>query len=135
MAYKGRWFKKDELKCRCCGYYVYNEKLLILLDKIRDRWGEPILVNCSSRCPDHNRAVGGVSNSHHITGKAADIRPSSAGRVYALYTTILTMYQNNELPELGGIGIYDTFVHVDVHKVDHLRKWDKREMTQHVGPY
>lgn len=44
-----------------------------ILDKARDAWGKPIIVNSGYRCPRLNKVVGGVSNSQHVTGEAADI--------------------------------------------------------------
>ena len=44
-----------------------------LLDPIRRRYGAPIIVTSGYRCPALNTAVGGVANSHHIIGCAADI--------------------------------------------------------------
>ena len=44
-----------------------------LLDPIRRRYGAPIVVTSGYRCPALNTAVGGVANSHHIVGCAADI--------------------------------------------------------------
>ena len=44
-----------------------------LLDPIRRRYGAPIIVTSGYRCPALNTAVGGVTNSHHIIGCAADI--------------------------------------------------------------
>ena len=44
-----------------------------LLDPIRRRYGAPIIVTSGYRCPALNIAVGGVANSHHIVGCAADI--------------------------------------------------------------
>ena len=44
-----------------------------LLDPIRRRYGAPIIVTSGYRCPALNTAVGGVANSHHIVGSAADI--------------------------------------------------------------
>ena len=44
-----------------------------LLDKIREDYGNPITVNSGYRCDELNEAVGGVSNSQHRTGEAADI--------------------------------------------------------------
>ena len=44
-----------------------------LLDPIRRRYGAPIIVTSGFRCPALNTAVGGVANSHHIIGCAADI--------------------------------------------------------------
>ena len=54
-----------------------------LLDPIRRRYGAPIIVTSGYRCPALNTAVGGVNNSHHIVGCAADIvaspNPSQGG--------------------------------------------------------
>lgn len=44
-----------------------------VLDKAREAWGKPIIVNSGYRCPRLNKVVGGVSNSQHVTGEAADI--------------------------------------------------------------
>ena len=43
------------------------------LDKVREMWGKPIGVNSGYRSPELNRAVGGVANSQHVRGEAADI--------------------------------------------------------------
>lgn len=48
-----------------------------LLDKIREEYGNPITVNSGYRCDELNEAVGGVSNSQHRTGEAADITVGS----------------------------------------------------------
>lgn len=44
-----------------------------VLDPLRQAWGRPITVTSGYRCPELNRAVGGVKNSHHLRGMAADI--------------------------------------------------------------
>lgn len=44
-----------------------------VLDPLRDWYGKPIYVNSGYRCPALNKAVGGVANSQHLTGQAADI--------------------------------------------------------------
>lgn len=52
-----------------------NLKALVenVLDPVREKSGRPIVVNCGYRSPALNKAVGGVSNSQHVTGEAADI--------------------------------------------------------------
>ena len=72
-------FKYDEFKCRCCGQLPDEARLNIdalveqVLDPAREKLGAPIIVNSGYRCPKHNAAVGGVKNSQHMRGEAADI--------------------------------------------------------------
>ena len=48
-------------------------KLADYLDVIREKVGKPILISSGFRCPVLNKAVGGVSNSQHQKGLAADL--------------------------------------------------------------
>ena len=42
------------------------------LQRIRDHYGKPIKITCGLRCPAENSAVGGIPNSSHLRGYAAD---------------------------------------------------------------
>lgn len=44
-----------------------------VLEPLREHFGIPIMVSSGYRCPELNQAVGGVPNSQHLTGEAADI--------------------------------------------------------------
>lgn len=59
-----------------------------LLDPIREQWGKPIFVNSGYRCQELNKAVGGVSNSHHLLGCAADITTKTEAGNKALFELI-----------------------------------------------
>lgn len=48
-------------------------RLADYLDVIREKVGKPILINSGFRCPVLNKAVGGVVNSQHQKGLAADL--------------------------------------------------------------
>ena len=48
-------------------------RLADYLDSIRGKLGKPILVSSGYRCPVLNKAVGGVANSQHQKGLAADL--------------------------------------------------------------
>lgn len=48
-----------------------------VLEPLRELLGRPIVINSGYRCPELNKAVGGVSNSQHMKGEAADIRCTS----------------------------------------------------------
>ena len=45
-----------------------------LLEPLRSEIGGKILIGSGYRDPEHNREVGGVPNSQHILGQAADIK-------------------------------------------------------------
>ena len=62
-----------------------------LLDPIRRRYGAPIIVTSGYRCPALNTAVGGVANSHHIVGCAADITAGSIEQNKVLFALIIEM--------------------------------------------
>ncbi len=44
-----------------------------VLQPLRDAWGKPLKINSGYRCPELNKAVGGVATSQHVKGEAADV--------------------------------------------------------------
>ena len=54
--------------------YANLKKLAETLEEVRTLFGKPVHINSGYRCPALNKAVGGVRNSAHLTGYAADIR-------------------------------------------------------------
>ena len=53
------------------------KELALFLDELREAWGSGINVTSGFRNKKLNSAVGGVSNSAHLTGFAADIVPAN----------------------------------------------------------
>jgi len=80
-----RCFRENGARCKECRLaqpakqlpYGIEENMLALVEEVlepaRERLGKPIVVNSGFRCPIHNAAVGGVANSQHMKGEAADI--------------------------------------------------------------
>lgn len=62
--------------------------VLALLDPLRELWGKPIYVNSGYRSPALNKAVGGVSNSQHRKGQAADITTCNTASNRKLFALI-----------------------------------------------
>lgn len=60
---------------------------LEILQPLRDYAGAPVHINSGYRCKELNVAVGGVKNSQHCRGEAADIRIASPkqGREWAAW--------------------------------------------------
>lgn len=103
-----KWFSKSEFRCRHCGEVRVTPDLLSFLDAVREKVGMPMVVTSGYRCPEHNRAVGGAKNSLHMKGQAADI---VAGLGTVKRELILL---HSGLEGVGGVGLYRTFVHLDV---------------------
>ena len=104
---------------------LIDDDLLTLLEAIRSEvGGKAITINSAYRTQSHNQAVGGVWNSQHVQGKAADIVVEG--------TDPLTVGQIAEyiLGNRGGIGVYQTFTHVDTRA--NRSRWDQRSGKQVV---
>lgn len=84
-------------------------KLAIELDKIREEWGFPILVNSWYRPLSVNRAVGSDDTSQHILGRAVDIRPVNLGELNK-FQSWLDRHWYGAL----GYGAVRGFVHLDI---------------------
>lgn len=93
-------------------YYGNAQSLMEQLQIIRDYIGVPIHINSGYRTPQHNKSVGGATNSMHLLTKAADL--------VAVGFTAATLA--NKIEELikagkiknGGVGRYSSFVHYDI---------------------
>ena len=75
---KIKHFKRAEFACKCgkyCDGYPTEMKQIVVnvADRIREHFGKPVIVSSGVRCTQHNKNVGGVSNSRHLYGKAMDI--------------------------------------------------------------
>lgn len=80
---------------------IFNNILTVLeqLDKIREELGYPIIITSGYRCPELNKAVGGVKNSHHLKGLAADIIWN--GDLDKLYKLIKSKFKFTQLIHEG----------------------------------
>jgi hypothetical protein len=71
-----KYFKLEEFECRCgrCTGYpaVLNRTFVKKLDtKLRPKYGA-MRITSGLRCKKHNAEIGGIANSEHLRGKAAD---------------------------------------------------------------
>lgn len=119
------YFDSKEFACNDGSVSPYGEmnvvmELVELLNHIRELYGKPIVVTSGYRSPAHNKKVGGVSNSQHIYGRAADIKPLSKNASDIAQLQFICLSANPK----GGVGLYDTFCHVDVRGRKAL--WDNR---------
>lgn len=104
---------------------LIDDDLVKLLENIREAaGGKAVTINSGYRSPEHNKAVGGVSNSQHVKGTAADI--VVAGTDPLTVGQIAEHYLNTK----GGIGVYRSFTHVDTRA--NRSRWDQRSGKQVV---
>ena len=108
-----KYFKKQEFACKCgkyCDGYPaeIDMNMVKIADQIREKIGKPITINSGLRCKTHNSNVGGVSNSQHLLGNAADLGFPS-GCTPAQMASIA----EDIMGDTGGIGIYSWGIHID----------------------
>ena len=96
-----------EFACPCCGANNIKSEFIDKLESVRQIYGKPMYINSGYRCPRHNSAVGGVSESAHVDGVAADI-----GCTFA--TDRLKLVDIAISKGFRRIGIAKTFIHLDI---------------------
>jgi len=104
------YFNLQEFACKGRGCGCYNAvkvdpELVRGLQAMRSEHGQPIEVTSAYRCRDHNRDVGGESNSYHTKGMAADIKSGDLAGLGEL--------ADKHFGD-GGIGTYTWGYHVDL---------------------
>ena len=101
-------FKVKEFACQDGSDPIFiDSELVSVLQKIRTHFGKAVTITSAYRTPNHNKNVGGTTYSQHLYGKAADIK------VQGIAPKEVAKYVETLLDE-GGIGIYNTFTHIDV---------------------
>jgi len=121
-------FDSTEFDCKC-GCNMPSEvasnvlKLCGQLEILRSIFDAPIRINSGYRCETYNKKIGGVKNSQHILGKAADIvvkgyKPHHVFNAIEFFTEI---YDD---VEIKGLGKYETFTHVDIRNSEKLITWE-----------
>lgn len=78
----------------------------VVLDPARRRLGCPVYVNSGYRCPELNRAVGGVPKSYHIQGRAADLNTGSVEGNRRLWSILQSLPHTELIWEGGGAWIH-----------------------------
>lgn len=100
---------------------LISQELTALLQKIRDHFGEPMEICSGYRTPAYNKKIGGAEKSQHLLGMAADIAIAGVSPLE------IAQYAEFLQPASGGIGVYQTFTHVDVRAG--RARWDNRSGT------
>lgn len=113
------FFTREEFRCQCGGKYCNgfpvepDEQMVRTVDEIRRRLGVPVSIveagGSGVRCPVHNANVGGVANSLHVAGKAADLHSTASPQK-------MKAVAEEVLGNTGELGLYSWGIHVGVGK-------------------
>ncbi len=121
-------WNRSEFRCRCAergkdwcgGAAPISERLVVLLQLIRDKANVSLFCVHSSnpnagsgfRCIPYNKSIGGVPDSYHTLGKAADIWST---KISALEIFTIAQVAISELG-YGWAKLYPdkNFVHIDI---------------------
>lgn len=79
-----------------------------VLEPIRKEFGSPIHVNSGYRCPALNNLVGGVKNSYHLSGRAADITATDVMRL----KDVIQDLRNSGVIRPVELIEYESFIHL-----------------------
>lgn len=101
-------FKAEEFQCKDkTEGLLISTRLLQTLEKIRNHFNAPVIINSGYRTPSWNVKVNGAPNSYHCKGMAADIVVKGhSSKEVAEYA--------NSIMEIGGVIRYTNFTHIDV---------------------
>ena len=89
-----------------CSMADMNSEFLGLLDKVREKAGIPLVINCAYRSKEYDLKKGRSGNSAHTKGKAVDIRCNQSTNYYKIIKAALEV-------GITRIGIGNGFVHLD----------------------
>ena len=102
-------FKVREFACNDgADAVLVAPRLVMVLETIRTHFGTAVTINSGYRTPQYNAKVNGAAHSQHCYGIAADIsiKGHAPAEVAAFARTLM--------PDWGGVGVYDSFCHIDV---------------------
>jgi hypothetical protein len=107
-------YQKDRI-VRATSHKINVVTLAKKLDSVRKWAGCPLIVNSWYRPPHINARVGGVANSRHCTGDAADIRPTK-GSIQEFQLNFEKEWYDAGKWEGGfGRGARKGFIHLDTY--------------------
>ena len=111
-------FKVKEFACKDGTDVIFIETdLAEVLEKIRNHFNKAVHITSGYRTVAHNIKCGGAIFSQHCYGMAVDIY------ITGVPPKEIALYAQTLLPDTGGIGLYPSFVHIDVRETK--SRWNK----------
>lgn len=126
-----------ELACHDGTVYPVNwrgDRAVLLgqaFEAIRAAVGQPLIVLSAYRTPKFNRRIGGAKMSQHVEGRALDLEIPEG---FTVDTFEQLVHASAKTPNsvIRGIGIYPTFLHMDVRPIEKLLVWVGKRLAAEV---
>ena len=90
-----------------CDKILIESELVKVLEDVRTHFNMPVIITSGYRSPEYNKKIGGVKNSQHTKGTAADIK------VKVVQESKVQNYLSSKYPDKYGIGRYNNFTYRD----------------------
>ncbi|MDE7469159.1 MAG: peptidase M15 [Desulfovibrionaceae bacterium] len=105
------YFSTKELQCKCgCRTMSIDAVFLAKLNMLRQLLNTPLILTSACRCVSHNKKVGGVPTSLHVTTDekpctAVDIACTDKHMRYRIIESAIAL-------KFTGIGCHKSFIHL-----------------------
>lgn len=106
-------FSNKEVACHHCGALGLTPEMKEKLDALRETLGRPVVLTSAYRCPKHPIEKRKKTPGTHAQGIAVDIKVDTVKEVSEIVRVARSL-------GFQGLGIADTFVHIDLRPV---RMW------------
>lgn len=105
------YFSEEELACKHCGEYFFDEAFLNRLNEIRVTFNRPMVVTSAYRCKDHPIEAAKEKPGAHNKGKAVDIKVSGEDAIDLVVAAGLNGIRRIGVKQKGEWN--DRFIHLD----------------------
>ncbi|MGB1226467.1 MAG: D-Ala-D-Ala carboxypeptidase family metallohydrolase [Poseidonibacter sp.] len=118
-------FKLEEFQCKCgCGEMRISPTVVMICQMVRNKFNKPVTITSGCRCMMHNAKVGGALNSQHKP-KGDELSHAADIQVSGIDSLEVYKYLEDTFPDLLGLGLYNSWVHID-DRIDMAYRWNKR---------
>ena len=106
-----KYFKLEDFNCQETGENEMCIDFIHRLDELREACGFPFIITSGYRSPNHSIEKRKEKVGTHAKGIASDIKVTNRKQKYKIVKEAIKM-------GFGGIGIANTFIHVDNRSLD-----------------
>ena len=112
MFYWGKYFNRGEFECSHTHTCEMDQDFIDKLNKLREEFGKPLIINSGYRSPEHPIEYVKQSPGAHASGKACDISVSRADALKLLELALKLGFTGYGLNQKGS----SRYIHLDTLK-------------------